>query len=95
MHRQEHILVPVPIDTKKQLRMAARNRGVKPDELGRDILLIALNDIGGGRGMVEPMIPMDRIRAAENESKKLREATEELQELFPRLQSAMRKVSDA
>ncbi len=95
MYRQEYINVSAPIGTRKQVRMAAKNRGITPDELARDILLIGLNNIGGGPGMVEPRLPMDRIRAAESESKKLREAMRELQELLPRLQSAMRKVGEA
>ncbi len=50
MYRQEIITVTAPIETKKQLRSAAKNRGITPDELSRQILLEGLNRIGGGIG---------------------------------------------
>ncbi len=78
MYRQEYINVAAPIGTRKQVRMAAKNRGITPDELARDILLIGVNRLSGGTGQVEPEIPKHQFRALEKEKKDMQRDMDDL-----------------
>ena len=94
MKRHEYIHFAAPIGTNKQLRVAAKNRGITADEMALHILLEGLNRIGGGAGRVEDEVPQrlfkvvekeanERIRAAEAESKRLRKTISKLRGILP------------
>ncbi len=93
MYQQEFINVPAPIGTRKQVRAAAKNRGLKPEALMGQILVNGLSQMSGGIGEVEDNIPQKRVDVLEKENRRLRKAIAEVEGCLSELTGAVRNLS--